>query len=109
VQFWALRKLAITAGGSAGYVRFGDVVTNSGPPMTAGLPASAPGQGISSMAGMESSGRIDVPIWANVAKTQDSGSYHNPRLSHKTCNSSRIPLLSAIETGLQSRWVINAG
>ncbi len=28
---------------------------------------------------------------------------------HKTCNSSPVPLLSAIETGLQSRWVVNAG
>jgi hypothetical protein len=29
--------------------------------------------------------------------------------SHKTCNSWRGPILSAIETGLQSRWVVNAG
>ena len=35
--------------------------------------------------------------------------YHSLPMLHKTCNFSRYPLLSAIETGLQSRWVINAG
>ena len=28
---------------------------------------------------------------------------------HKTCNSSLTSIQSAIETGLQSRWVVNAG
>ena len=36
-------------------------------------------------------------------------SYHRSAFSHKTCNFARVPLLSAIETGLQSRWVVNAG
>ena len=35
--------------------------------------------------------------------------YHTLVTPHKTCNSSQLLLLSAIETGLQSRWVVNAG
>ena len=42
-------------------------------------------------------------------KMQGAESYHNAPLSHKTCISQRGHLLSAIETGLQSRWVVNAG
>jgi len=50
-----------------------------------------------------------VPNRVNASRNAASGSYHNLAPSHKTCNSSRLLLLSAIETGLQSRWVINAG
>jgi hypothetical protein len=50
-----------------------------------------------------------VPIRVIASRNAGSGSYHNLTLSHKTCNSARLLLLSAIETGLQSRWVINAG
>jgi hypothetical protein len=35
--------------------------------------------------------------------------YHTLAALHKTCNFSSAPLLSALETGLQSRWVVNAG
>ena len=41
--------------------------------------------------------------------TRGARTYHNLRPSHKTCNSPRMPLLSALEAGLQSRWVVNAG
>ena len=47
--------------------------------------------------------------WGERSQNAGSGTYHNLAPSHKTCNSSRVPLLSAIETGLQSRWVVNAG
>jgi hypothetical protein len=50
-------------------------------------------------------------ITRSPARPQKRGAktYHNLPVLHKTCNSTRVPLLSAIETGLQSRWVVNAG
>ncbi len=52
-----------------------------------------------------------VPLfpWSLFQEMRRAESYHNAPPSHKTCNSSRLPLLSALETGLQSRWVVNAG
>jgi len=43
------------------------------------------------------------------SKVTMASPYHTLPSSHKTCNSLRGPILYAIETGLQSRWVVNAG
>jgi len=44
-----------------------------------------------------------------VAQERSRESYHTLVPSHKTCNFARHALVSAIETGLQSRWVVNTG
>jgi hypothetical protein len=53
--------------------------------------------------------KIAAPFRVDASRNAGARTYHKPPPSHKTCIFARVPLLSAIETGLQSRWVINAG
>ena len=48
-------------------------------------------------------------IWADMHQKRSRESYHTLVPSHKTCNFTQHTLVSAIETGLQSRWVVNTG
>jgi hypothetical protein len=50
-----------------------------------------------------------ILVWNKPFQNSRPANYHSAPCSHKTCNFSALPLLSAIETGLQSRWVVNAG
>ncbi len=89
MQFWAFETLAITAGGSTGYVRCEPKVTGGGSLVGSRAPGLRSGEASPAWRGWIAAVEMSCRFGRTPAKTQDSGNYHNLPLSHKTCNSSR--------------------